>query len=154
MATPPDNFLLLEDVLLAQLEAAFATPTPSGQKVKILTAADLNGVAEEHQLTPAVHLVYQGYNITEPRHDSKAARIEQTWLTIVATTNKTNLKTGKAARSDAGHIAQRVIQALMGFKPLDVAKPLRLANAPAAGFNNGFQYLPLAFTAELVVGNV
>ena len=146
------NFLALEDVLLAALEAEFVLPQGERQ-VKVLSAADLNGVSEERQYTPAVHLVYQSYRVNEPRYDGKATRIEQTWLAIVATTNKANLRTGKAARSDAGAIAQRVLKALMGFKPPEVTKPLRLADAPAAGFNGGFQYLPLAFTAELVQGN-
>jgi hypothetical protein len=31
------------------------------------------------------------------------------------------------------------------------SRPLRLVDAPAAGYSDGFAYMPLAFVAELVV---
>lgn len=147
-----DNFLILEDILLAALEDEFKLPQ-GDRVVKVLTSADLQGVTEQTQHTPAVHLVYQTYRVIERRPDGRSSRIEQTWLTIVATTNKANLRTGKAARSDAGAIARRVLKTLMGFKPSVVTKPLQLTDAPGPGFNGGFQYLPFAFVAELVVGH-
>lgn len=145
-----ENFLALEPVLVARLVEQLADLVP---KVHVLAAADLAGVTETTQLTPAVHVVYQGYRVVESKPDGRAARIEQTWLATVASRNMATLRTGSAARADAGLIAQRVCQALMAFKPPVASKPLRLTEGPGAGFNAGFQYLPLAFVAELVLGS-
>jgi len=139
------NFLALESELIARLREQLAGHQPA---VHVLSAADLDGVIEEKQLTPAVHLVYQGYRVAEGRSDGRAARIEQTWLAVVATRNTRALKTGDAARAQAGPLAQRVITALMGWQPASATKPLRLDSGPAAGFSAGHQYLPLAFVAE------
>lgn len=144
----PDNLLVLEPELMARLTEQLADLVP---KVHVFAAADLAGVTEAAQITPAVHVVYQGHRINESRSDGKAARMEQTWLAIVATRNVSNLRSGSAARTDAGLIAMRVCMALMGFKPPAASKPLCLANGPGSGFSAGFQYLPLAFVTELAL---
>lgn len=144
------SFLALEAVLIERLADQLADLAP---KVHVLAAADLSGVTESTQLTPAVHVVYHGYRVVESKPDGRAARIEQTWLATVASRNMATLRTGSAARADAGLIAQRVCQALMGFRPPVASKPLRLTDGPGAGFNAGFQYLPLAFVAELVLSS-
>jgi hypothetical protein len=142
------NLLALEPELMARLKSALADQTPS---VYVLSADDLAGVKEEQQLVPAVHLVYQGYRVTESRHDGKASRINQTWLAVVVTRNVANLKSADAARKQAGTLAGLVTQALMGFKAASAAGPLKLASGPGAGFNKGFGYLPLAFEVELAL---
>lgn len=154
-----DNLLALEPLLVAHLRDRLADALPTlVPKVKVLTAIDLAAVTEATQFTPAVHIVYQSYRTVEDRTDGLITRIEQTWLAVVATRNVRNLTTGEAARVDAGQIALAVCQSLMGFKAplLDgkttlLSKPLRLTSAPSPGFSAGFQYLPLAFTAELVI---
>lgn len=142
------NLLALEPELMARLQSALAATTP---KVHVLSADDLAGVKEEQQLVPAVHLVYQGYRVAESRHDGKAARINQTWLAVVVTRNVANLKSADAARKQAGTLAGRVTQALMGFKAASASGPLKLVSGPGAGFNKGFGYLPLAFEVELAL---
>lgn len=144
-----DTLFAMEPLLLARLKDKLAGLSPLP---KVLTAADLDGVSENQQFTPAVHLVYQGYRVVEsPRADGTAARVEQDWLVIVATRSQKALRAGDAARSEAGVLARRVCAALMGFKPTPTSKPLKLANGPNAGYSSGFQYLPLAFTAEIIL---
>lgn len=116
----------------------------------VLSAADLAGVTEERQLTPAVHVLYQGYRLLESSANGLTARIEQTWLVVVATRNVRALASGSATRLEAGALAAGVLQALMGFKPGSAAKPLQLSGAPAARYTAGAQYLPLAFATEVV----
>ena len=155
MAKLTDNFLALEPMLVshlqARLDALLPTPTAMSPRVMVLSARDVAAVAEASQYTPAVHIVYQGFSIQEHRTDGLSNRIEQTWLAVVATRNVRDTLTGSAARVDAGTIALHVAQALMGFKAAPLTKPLQLANAPAAAFTVGFQYLPLAFVAEVIV---
>ncbi|MFC7459794.1 phage tail terminator protein [Hydrogenophaga defluvii] len=117
----------------------------------VLTGADLAGVAEEKQLSPAVHVVYQGARVEEARSDGKAARFAQTWLTVVSVRNTKALKAGDAARGGAGRLAHQVLLALMGFKAPSAAGPLVPVSGPAARYSGGHQYLPLAFSAEVVV---
>lgn len=145
----PDNFLALEPLLVARLAEQLADMNP---KVHVLTAVDLSAVTEATQVTPAIHVIYQGHRITESASMGRMARVEQTWLAVVATRNMRQLATGDAARADAGRIVTRTYQALMGFKPAPASKPLRLVDGPHGGFSAGFQYLPLAFVAELVLG--
>ena len=140
--------MALEPLLLARLAEQLADLSP---KVHVLGAVDLDGVTEEKQLTPAVHVVYQSYHVAEASSSGRMARVEQTWLATVAVRNMKSPRTGTAARTDAGLIAGRVALALMGFKPDMASKPLRLVDGPGAGFSAGFMYLPLAFATELVL---
>ncbi|OGB58441.1 MAG: hypothetical protein A2496_01625 [Burkholderiales bacterium RIFOXYC12_FULL_60_6] len=144
-----DNLLLLEPELAARLKAVLADLSPA---VHVLSQDDLAGVKEEQQLVPAVHVVYQGYRVTEAsRADGRAARIEQTWLAVVVTRNVANLKTADAARKQAGVLCAKVLAGLMGFKAASAAGPLKLATGPAGVFSKGFGYMPLAFTVELAL---
>lgn len=148
VATVAENFLALETLLIARLAAQLADLMP---KVKVMSSSDLAGISEDQQVTPAVQLVYRGYRVVETNHSNNSARIEQTWLAVVATRNAKSLRTGDAARAEAGVITRRVLHALMGHRLEGTSKPLRLADAPEAGYSAGYQYLPLAFVAELTV---
>ena len=145
---PLDNLMLLEPQIMERLLERLGGLVP---KVHVLAAAELAGVTEATQVTPAVHVVYQNYRVVESRSDGTAARMEQTWLTIIATKNVKDTRSGAAARADAGLIAALVAKALMGFKPQAASKPLRLSQGPGAAFSNGFAYVPLAFVAELAL---
>lgn len=148
---PIDNLMVLEPQIVARLTEHLAGIVP---KVHVLAAADLSGVTEATQVTPAVHVVYQNYRVVESRSDGKAARMEQTWLAVLATRNVKDTRSGAAARAEAGVIAARVAKALMGFKAESASKPFSLTQGPGAGFSNGFAYLPLAFVAELALNAV
>lgn len=143
-----DNFLQLEDEIVARLKVRLAELRPA---IHVMTAADLAGAVEEKQLAPAVHVVFQNYRPTETRPDGRIARVEQTWLVVVATKNVRATKTGDAARSAAGLLARQVLLALQGWQPPSATKPLLLAPAPNARYGGGHQYLPLALTAEIVL---
>lgn len=145
----PDNLLALRPLLVARLAEKLVDMSP---KVHVLTAADLAAVTESTQLAPAIHVIYLGYRIVESASNGSLVRIEQTWLAVVATRNLRAMVSGEAALEDAGLIAMRACHALMGFKPSPMSKPLRLVDGPNGGFSAGFQYLPLAFAAELVLG--
>ena len=146
----PDNFLAMEPLLVEQLKAKLADMLP---KIDVLTSVDLNAVAEETQITPAIHVVYADYHVAEAV-GSKVYRVEQTWLAVVVTRNMRSLRAGTDAREDAGLIAMRVLAALVGFKPEIATKPMKFIDGPKGGFRVGCQYLPLAFQAELLMKTV
>ena len=141
----PDDFMVLGPVLKHRLKESV------GAAVHVLTASDLEGVAEQKQVTPAVHLLYWGYRPVEADFDGYIT-MEQTGLTVIAVRNLRDARGGEAARQDAGPIAASVMEGLHRWRPCAPgAKPLTLAAAPQAGYRAGFFYLPLAWTARLTI---
>jgi hypothetical protein len=142
------NLFDLEPVILARLREQLAPLRPA---IKVFTAADLEGVEAAQQFTPAVHLVYDEYSVTESRPDGTQARITQQWMAVVATRHQASLRTGAVARENGGAIAMAVCAALMGFKPTGASKPMRLTNPRRLEYLAGFHLLPLAFEAEMIL---
>lgn len=143
------DFLAVGAEIQARLRAEFSGT--AADTVHVLSAADLAGVTEERQLTPALHVVLQGYRPLEDRRDGRAARIEQTWLVVAVTRNVRSVRSGEDARHEAGRLALRAMTRLMGWRPPSAASPLSLAAAPGPRFVAGALYLPLALTTDLVV---
>lgn len=113
-----------------------------------LTAADLAGVAEGSQPTPAVHVVFDGYRIQDHKIPAIAA-VTQQWLTVIAVRNRRGGSTGDGARASAGPIIGDVLSSLHGWRP-DGASVLKLAAAPRPGYVAGFAYFPLSWTTTIV----
>ena len=144
----PNNFLEPEPHIVARLKEALAGLKPA---VHVLTARDLSQVKEENQPTPAIHVVWNGFKVLEARADGAAARLDHTWLVVAAVRNVRTLKSGEDARTAAGELIARAGAALMGYRPPNVAGPMRLGPAPGSGNSPaGFMYLPLAFLVESV----
>lgn len=142
------DLLALETALLERLRVALAGQTPP---VHVLSQDDVAAAAEEQQLVPAVHVIYQNYRVLESRSDGKAARIEQIWLAVVSTRNTRNLASATSSRRQAGLLGGQVAKALMGWRAPGTATPWRLVDGPGAAFGNGFGYLPIAVAAEMTV---
>ena len=144
----PNNFLEPEPHIVDRLKEALAGLKPA---VHVLTARDLSQVKEENQPTPAIHVVWNGFRVLQAREDGAAARLDHTWLVVAAVRNVRTLQSGQDARAAAGELAARAGAALMGYRPPNVAGPMRLAPAPGSGISPaGFMYLPLAFLVETV----
>ena len=140
-----NNFLALEPYLVALLRQAVAGLSPA---VHVLTAAELADVKQGTQKTPAVHLVYGGYRISADNGTSW--ELEHTWLAVVAVRNVAEVRSGKAARQDAGLLVSRVMFALAGARVTGAVRPLALISPPSAGYSGGYQYIPSAFKATTV----
>ncbi len=141
-ATNPD-FLALEPVLCERIRAALPDPA-----VHVFAAPDLAGVVERAQHVPAVHVLYQGYRIVDAATPAYIA-LAQDWVTVIAVRNARDNFAGAPARADAGALASAVIAALNHWRPpLSGAKPLRITDTVPAGFNAGYFYLPIGWTAE------
>ena len=140
-----NNFLALEPHLVERVKAAVAGMTPA---VHVLTSADLADVKEQAQLTPAVHVIYAGYRVTEAA--GIKWRLVHKWLAVSAVRNVANTKSGEAARRDAGLLATKVAMALAGASIPGATRALEMVTPPPARYASGFQYLPSAFEAETV----
>lgn len=142
---PENDYLAVEEHLVARLKQMLAGMSPA---VHVLTAADLEGVAEANQPVPAVHVIYRNFRVLESRADGRVSKLDHTWLAVTTTRNVARARSGAAARRDAGELMAKVGAALMGFRPPLTSSPLRLTPGPGPGYKAGFQYLPLAFLVE------
>lgn len=145
MTPHQNNFLAAEPDIVARLKDALAGLQPA---VHVLTESDLDGVKENAQLTPAVNVIYGGFRVLEASDRGDQARLLHTWLVVASVRNVAGGRSGAAARRDAGELAARAGAALMGYRVANATKPLRLAPSPRGNAQNGYLYLPLAFTAE------
>lgn len=132
----------IEDVLVARL--ATRVPPPA----RVFTAADLDGVNQAAQFTPALHIVFDGYTPTRDTGDGRVQELELRWLVVAAVRNAREARTGGPARADAVALIATALTALLGFRPAPDHSALRLATAPPPGFSAGYHYLPLAFTCR------
>lgn len=150
MSTPHhNNFLAIEPHLVERLKEALADLTPA---VFVLTESDLAGVKEAAQHVPAVHVIWNGFQVLEANGLGDRARLEHTWLCVAAVRNVADTRRGAAARQEAGELVARAGAALMGFRPPGTQHPLRLAPAPRSWASKGYVYVPLAFTVETMFG--
>lgn len=146
--THPNNFMLPEADIVARLKSLL----PGG--VHVLTAKELADVKEDNQPVPAVHVIYNGFRVLENREDARVARLGHEWLIVCAVRNVSGLKSGANARQEAGLLAAAAGAAVMGYRPPNVAGPLRLATSPGiANSPAGYLYLPLAFLVESMFFN-
>jgi len=138
------NYLGAEPLLIARLQAQVP-----GVKA-VLSAADLAGVAESKQQTPALHVLFRGYRPTRTSGEGRVQETEQTWQVVVAVKNLRSPQTGEHAREEAGPLLAAVLAALQGWRPSAEHTPLTLAAGAAPGFSRGYAYFPVAFGTNVV----
>jgi hypothetical protein len=143
-----NDFLALEPHLVERVKSAVADVRPF---VHVLTGAQLAGISQQQQYTPAVHVIHAGFRVAGTRADGRAAQLEHTWYVVVAVRSARDIRSGAAAREQAGQLLALAGAAVMGLKvPGLMRDPLVLASAPGASYDDGFLYVPLAFTAVTV----
>lgn len=140
-----NDFSQLEDRIVELLQAAVAGLSP---KVHVLTAADLDGVKENAQLTPALHVISGGFRPVESGR--LAVRLAHTWYVVAAVRNVATQRSGAAARREAGPLLARAIGALLSERLPGSDKPMELAAGPRGEHRAGFYYLPSAWTVETI----
>lgn len=144
--TTPIDFLGLEPLIIERLKAT----VPAARTV--LAAEDLADVQERSQVAPALHVIYGGYRVIEASENGRAASTEQSWIVVAVVKGASQRSDGPAAlRASAAELVGPVLSALMGWRPVDRMRPLKLANGPRPAFSGGFAYFPLTFAAQVPV---
>lgn len=134
------------------IKARLVAVVPSG--VLVFSAADLAGVEEKSQYTPAVHVLYRQYDVVKRVSPGKA-RIRQTWWATIAVREETNQITGEKTRAAASQLIGTVVENLDGYKlPIVGSSALELINGGQAVFSAGYMYLPIGFSLELTINGV
>lgn len=138
------DYLAAEALIIARLQAQIAN-TP------VLSAADLAGVEETKQVTPALHVLYLGDRLIDAQGRGRAQTVAQTWMVVVAVRNARDQGKGKEARGTAGPFIDSVLSALSGWAPSISHSELARVNAPARPLYGagGYAYFPLAFETQI-----
>lgn len=138
-----DHYLSAEGYLIEQLKAKVP-----GFKA-VLSAADLAGVLEAAQQTPAAHVLYWGERLGDSTGRGRAQMSYQQWLIVIATRNASTQRTGEAARNEAGPLIDAMLSALQGWAPAN-GQPLQRIPGPKAAYTRGgFAYFPFLFETRL-----
>lgn len=122
------DYLAAEPELVALLEGV------EGIR-KVYTSADLAEMQERSQVTPAVHLIYQGDRVPAQAQGGMLGRVTQTWMVVLAI----NLR----QKEQAGALLATLVQTLSGVHT--TLGPINRVNAPQPSFRPGFGYYPLQF---------
>lgn len=122
--------------------------------VRILSSADLAGLQESAQITPAIHVLYDGDELMAGEgaqaEQGAVQLIRQRWLVVVTVRNARAIQSGAGARSDAGPLITAALQAVSGWRAGEDYGPLeRAVGAPAPLYTAGYAYFPLLFTTVI-----
>jgi hypothetical protein len=134
------------------LEARLKAACPAAGD-NVFTAADLAGVREKSQITPALHLVLHSYRPLSDDGGSDSLWRE-TWLVIVVVKNARQNVGTTALREAASPLLKEAIAALDGWKCPGAIGLVRAIDGPVPLFTDSFGYLPLAFAVNTVTPGV
>lgn len=144
-----DDYLSAEELIKTRVKT---------QVVELATntfsAADMAGVSEAEQFTPAAHVLYYGDRVAEGQGRSSNGEcqcVDQVWYVILVFRNVRDTVTGQAVRAEAGPVIKKVLKALQGWQLTNEHGPLKRVNGPAPGHRAGFLYIPLCFTTRVTV---
>lgn len=147
-----DNLLAAEQPIIQRIQQLM--PELAG----VFAAADLDGVAESKQITPAVHVLYFGDVPVEGSgrsNNGEVQTLDQLWYAVLVVKNvrQQGLRGGEesAVRSAAGPLAYKLSKALQGFAPTLEHTPLRRVKGVAPGFKAGYAYIPLLFSTRITI---
>lgn len=137
------NFFAVRDAIAEALREALPD-------VAVLTADDLEGVEEAAQPTPAVHLIYQSFDVVSTVPSGKTAQIRQGWMAVCVERHDGEKR--KASREVGGRIeplVNGVLNTLMGWRHPDTGmRPLVITSPPEPKWRRPFYYFPLTFSAD------
>jgi hypothetical protein len=115
-----------------------------------LTAADIAGIEEVQQQTPAVSIIYGGLQITDNAQNGKAAKVSDRVGIVI--TERFNEYDAATLYARTAPLIEQTIAHLMGWTPDGYTNHLTLAGAPEPLFTQeGFAYFPLEFDIARVI---
>lgn len=136
---------LLPDLIHGKLSAASIEEPVGGKAVAILHVADLAGVREDAQKTPALQIIPYGISINDP-YDAGNVVLRESVI-VLAVTRFPNQRGGERERQLAGLILRDAALALIGWQPSESYTPLVAETPPLAQHTASFGYYPLIFSS-------
>jgi len=136
----------IEEAIVARLEQKLITEQTPALVKHVYSAAQVAQTEERLQLSPAATVIYNGYRTGDQVGQGAVQHVTFTFLVVVSVRNARAAGVSLGVREDAAPIMDACLEALLGFRPVTGCTPLRLQDAPGAGFSDaGFGYYPLAF---------
>lgn len=119
----------------------------------VFSTADLAGVKEARQVTPALHVVLHSYQPLSDDYGS-TSRWRETWLVVVVVKNVRQGVGAQAVRDEAPALLAETLAALDGWRCPGTVALVRAVAPPAPVITDGFGYFPLAFAVQTVSDGV
>jgi len=146
-----ENYLAAEALIKQRL----IDKVPAIPAHHVLSAADLDGVKENAQATPALHVIYFDDEVPTGEGSQagtgRAQLVNQLWLVTLVVRNVKG-KTGAGNRNDAGLLIGPVLAALQGWRPSAEHGPLYRRKSPyRVTYRNGFGYFTYLFSTKISV---
>lgn len=133
------NLVAIESQVVARLKAA------EWPEVKaIYTTAELAGLRQREQPAPALHVIYDGFDIKEqsgPLNYQVAVR-----LYVIAVVANVQGQTWMSA--DGGRLMMLAAERLVGWAPDDFC-PLQMVESPRPFYRQEYGYFPLLFLSQI-----
>lgn len=143
------NYLALEELIIARLQAKL--PELRGA---IDGMYDLDGVSANAQRAPRIDVVPFGEQVLQGdkqrSHNGLVQIVQQRWMVVAVVRNGRDMRTGVAARREAGDLLWRINANLQGWKPGADFGHLYKINAAPPQYEKGFGYFPLAYASNIV----
>ena len=134
----------VEDAIITRLNAKFAGMNPLP---KVKHGSDLANIKDKSQGDVTVFVAYNG--ISEVEEAAPTVRhigtITQEYMIVVVARSAKDNDSKFGTRELADPILEKVILALMGWRPIAATEQLRLASSLEPVYQNGFGYFSLSF---------
>ncbi len=142
------DYFAAETAIVARLKE-MVTEVPANH---VFTPFGLDGMMENSQPSPALHIIYAGDVVTTDSAGQRTKQlIGQRWLIVLAVRNaKAQLKDTTEIRAAAGLIVPKLLDALQGWAPVEWMRPLGRVGGPAAGYSSAFAYFPFMFEGRII----
>lgn len=117
------------------------------KSVSVLRASDSRDILQGNkpQITPAILVLSGGADATL---NGSVITIVLRFVLMIATRNVSDVRSGGAARDEAGPLAPKVIEAMQGWRPCVGFSHLLLTSIDAPLLSEGYFLLPLIFTTN------
>lgn len=107
----------------------------------VILGTEMADVKNLGQLTPAVHILYQGDRVADGSQSGLAAKVSQSWLVVLA-------YRATPGQPTAGFLLHKIMSAISG-KPYENSTFTRVTPGVRPSYSGGVAYLPLAFEVQL-----
>ena len=120
---------------------------PVGTRVVRGRSLDAAMISNQGDLT--VHILYAGDDVDTTRPATSMQVVGQIWMVVLAVKYSGD-QTAERNQEIAGPLITTLLNALIGWNPDLLTKPLRRVQGPGAVYLNSFGYYPFCFRGEMV----
>lgn len=137
-------FYEVEDAIIARLEAKFSGLNPLP---KVKHGSDLANIKDKSQGDLTVFVAYNGFESVKEAADTvrHIGTITNQFMVVVVARSAKDNDSRFGVRELADPVLEKIIAALMGWRPLPKTEQLRIDSSLEPVYQNGFGYFTLVF---------